>query len=83
VDLNGIDKLTDWLAERVAYYLDAPQELIDRSQPFAQYGFDSVYALTLCGDIEDRLGVLIEPTVMWDHDSVDALAAYLEREAVA
>jgi acyl carrier protein len=81
--MNGTDTLADWLAERVAYYLDAPTDLIDRSQPFARYGFDSVYALTLCSDIEDRLGLLIEPTIMWDHDSVDALAAYLEREVVA
>jgi acyl carrier protein len=72
--------LPDWLAERVAYYLQCDPEQVEPNEPFADYGFDSVYALTLCGDIEERLGLAIEATVMWDYASVDALAGYLHNE---
>lgn len=37
-----------------------------------------MYALILCGDIEDHLGLALEPTVAWDHPTIDALAGHLE-----
>lgn len=69
--------LKTWLRQRVAFYVRAPQDSIATDVPLAQYGLDSVYALTLSGDIEDHLGRSLDPTVMWDHQTIDALAAAL------
>ena len=41
--------------------------------PLAEYGLDSVAALSLCGDIEEEFGLIVEPTVAWDHPTVQAL----------
>jgi acyl carrier protein len=72
--------ITDWLAGRVATYLDTSADQIDADLPLAEYGLDSVYALGLCGDIEDTLGVLVEPTLAWDYPTVNAMAEYLRGE---
>jgi acyl carrier protein len=67
----------DWVRERVAYYLEADPATIDVDTPLAEYGLDSLYALTLCGDIEDHFELVLEPTLAWDHPTISAIARYL------
>ena len=43
--------------------------------PLAELGLDSVYALTLCGDIEDPFDLEVDPTIVWDHPTIRSLAA--------
>jgi acyl carrier protein len=70
-----------WLTERISRYVRRPACEIDRSAPFAEYGMDSVAALSLFGDIEDAFGMYLEPTVAWDHPTVESLARFLARES--
>jgi acyl carrier protein len=71
------ETLQQWLAARVATYVQKAPEDIKTDVPLAEYGLDSVYALTLSGDIEDHLGLTLEPTLMWDHPTINALAQAL------
>lgn len=71
------DTMTDWLVDRIAEYRDVPAEEIDPELPMAELGLDSVYVLSLCGDVEDRWGIEVEPTVAWDHPTAAALAGHL------
>jgi acyl carrier protein len=66
-----------WLVERVALYLDKSPEEISPILPLAEMGMDSLYALSLCGDIEDNLNLAVEPTLAWDHPSISAIAGHL------
>jgi acyl carrier protein len=77
------DAIRDWLVERVAYYVERPAEEIDVAEQLVDIGLDSVYALTLCGDVEDRFGLVVEPTMAWDHPTVEAIAEYLSQELAA
>ncbi|MFP3989079.1 acyl carrier protein [Streptomyces sp. E11-3] len=74
------EQIRAWLVDRVAYYLERPAAEIDEGAELVGMGLDSVYALTLCGDVEDRFGLAVEPTMAWDHPSVDAITAYLAGE---
>ncbi|MFV2117035.1 acyl carrier protein [Streptomyces sp. Act-28] len=67
-------ELESWLVERVAGYLRMDAREVDPQAPFADLGLDSVYALTLVGDIEDALGIETEPTLAWDYPTISALA---------
>ncbi|MFC8361403.1 acyl carrier protein [Streptomyces griseorubiginosus] len=69
-----------WLVERIAFYLECSREEIDEGAPLVDIGLDSVYALTLCGDVEDHFGLVVEPTMAWDHPTVDAITAHLTEE---
>ncbi|MGW5263735.1 acyl carrier protein [Microbispora sp. NPDC004025] len=57
--------LRRWLAE------------IDPAVKLRTYGLDSIHALSLCVDVEEAVGLLVEPTLAWDHPTIDDIAAHL------
>jgi acyl carrier protein len=67
------ENIRSWLVGRVAHYLNEPPETLDPEAPLIDYGLDSVYAFALCGEIEDTLGVTIEPTLIWDVENISDL----------
>ncbi|MER6977464.1 acyl carrier protein [Streptomyces carpinensis] len=67
----------DWLLDRLSLYLRRAPDTIDPTVPLAEYGMDSVSALSLCGDLEDEFGLDVEPTLLWDHPTVASLTGYL------
>jgi len=69
--------IADWLTACVADYREMQPSAIDRDAPLADLGLDSVYALTLCGDIEDHWGLETDPTAAWDFRTINALAGHL------
>ena len=76
-------ELTAWLIERVAVYLRRRPEEIDPDEPLAEYGLDSVAALSLCGDVEEDFDLILDPTAAWDYPTASAFAAHVERELAA
>jgi acyl carrier protein len=66
-----------WLTARVAYYVERDPQDIDPDAKLVGYGLDSVYALSLCGDIEDEYGLEVDPTLAWDHPTVNAIVHVL------
>ncbi|MGW0748088.1 acyl carrier protein [Streptomyces sp. NPDC002587] len=66
-----------WLSARLSLYLRRAPETIDPTVPLAEYGMDSVAALSLCGDLEDEFGLEVEPTLLWDHPTVESLVRHL------
>ena len=72
-----LEEIRSWLVERVAYYVERPSQEIDPDISVAEAGLDSVYAFILCGEIEDRFGLAVEPMQMWELDTLTALAAHL------
>ncbi|MFK4070915.1 acyl carrier protein [Streptomyces sp. NPDC029674] len=70
-------ELRGWLTARLAVYLARPQSAIDHDTPLAQYGMDSVWALSLCGDLEEEKDLIVAPTLVWDHPTVSAIVAHL------
>jgi acyl carrier protein len=80
------DSLTNWLKRRIAEYARLPPEEIQADASLATYGLDSVYALTLSDEIQEHLGVLIAPTIVWDAatltELVSALLTLRESDAI-
>ena len=67
-----------WLAGRIVAYGKKTAGEFTIDTEFTDLGLDSVYALTLCGDIEDEYGIEIDPELMWDFPTIRDLAAELE-----
>lgn len=76
-------ELTAWVAGRVATYVQRPAGEIATDVPLTDYGLDSVSAVTLAAEIEDEWGLSLEPTIVWDHPTVDALSAAVAGEMAA
>ena len=76
-DPRSLSALRDWLTARVAGYLERPAGEVRTDVSFAENGLDSMYALMLCGDIEDHFGLPMEPEVAWKNPTIDTLGGYL------
>ncbi|MGW9182213.1 acyl carrier protein [Agromyces sp. NPDC055661] len=63
-----------WLEGRVVAYGKVEADSFTADTPLAELGLDSVYALTLCGDIEDAFDLEVDPTIVWDHPTIRSLA---------
>jgi acyl carrier protein len=74
------DEIRQWLTERIAFYTDLPIERIDPNRKLTELGLDSIYVLTMCGDIEDRFGIMVDAAMIWDHPTVGSLAGRLAED---
>jgi acyl carrier protein len=71
------DSLRAWLVAAVAGYLELPPSQVGTEVKLRSLGFDSVHAMGLCVDIEERWGILVEPTLAWDFPTIDAIVSHL------
>lgn len=81
---TSLEDLRAWLTACVANYVTASAEEIEPTTPMSSYGLDSVSAISLLVEIEDHFGLELEPDAVWQHPTIDALAALLgDRVAAA
>lgn len=71
------EDLRSWLIQRIAEHLEKEPADVDTDATFEAQGLDSMAALTLCDDIEDEMGLVVEPTLAWDHPTIDELTGFL------
>lgn len=73
-------EIRHWLIRRVAQTAGVPEAEIDIAAPFADYGLNSRQAVGLSGDLETWLKRELDPTLVWDHPSIERLARFLAAE---
>jgi acyl carrier protein len=71
------EELGDWIRDWLSTELKVPRSEINGGGTFVHYGVDSVLAMMLIGDLEDRLKRRLPPTLAWDYPTVEGLAAFL------
>jgi acyl-CoA synthetase (AMP-forming)/AMP-acid ligase II/acyl carrier protein len=67
-----------WMVANLAMYLNVSPAEISTSEPFSNYGLDSSAALNLAAELSEWLGQELDPTIFWEHPSIESLAQYLE-----
>ncbi|MGC5225268.1 acyl carrier protein [Micromonospora sp. DT81.3] len=67
-------QIEQWLTGRVIAYGKVTADKFTVDTPLSELGLDSVYALTLCGDIEDEFELEVDPTIVWDYPTIRELA---------
>ncbi|QKJ20295.1 acyl carrier protein [Microbacterium hominis] len=67
-------EVEEWLTGRVLAYGKVAADSFTVDTPLTELGLDSVYALTLCGDIEDEFELEVDPTIVWDYPTIRELA---------
>jgi len=73
-------EIQQFLIVELARRLEVDPEAIDPRQPFERYGLDSLHALRLAVELEERIGRKLPTTVLWDYPSIESLAKYLAFE---
>nr|AYM54128.1 amino acid adenylation domain protein [Chondromyces catenulatus] len=72
-----------WLAERLGQLAGVEAAAIDLTRPFVDHGIGSAQAIGLSGEIAERVGRALPPTLLWDHPSPAELARHLCSEPAA
>ncbi|NJM99995.1 MAG: acyl carrier protein [Phormidesmis sp. RL_2_1] len=75
-DITG-EQIQAWMITYLASLLEISEQDIEIDVPFDSYGLDSSAAIGLTGDLEDWLGQEVDPTLLYDYPTVEALVAYL------
>ncbi|TQN32482.1 acyl carrier protein [Haloactinospora alba] len=63
-----------WIVTRVAEVLSTSRDRIAEDTPLAESGLSSVQATELTAEIEDRFGISVSPTFIYDHVTPTAIA---------
>jgi acyl carrier protein len=67
-----------WLTDQILVHLG--QTTVRTDVLLAEYGLDSVHAMSLAAAIEDEWHLVVDPAITWDHPTIDELAAFLTDE---
>jgi acyl carrier protein len=76
----SLERVQDWLVDKVACRIEVDSKEIDVNQYFDEFGLDSTEALVLAGELEKWLGMEIETTALWYHPTIADLSQYLVEE---
>jgi acyl transferase domain-containing protein/acyl carrier protein len=70
-------EIREYLIAAVAEVTGLDAERIDPTCPFHDFGMTSSDAISLSGELEERLERRLPPTLLYDHPTIDALSAAL------
>jgi acyl carrier protein len=70
-------ELQEWLCAHLAAELRVPGGEIDPTEPMSVYGLDSVTAFAVLTDVEDRVGLELDPNSLWDYPTVAEFTRFL------
>lgn len=66
------------LIDLIATTLKRDPSQIDMDKPIMELGLDSISAVTMTVQLEEILGVPIDPTVILDYETINLLGAHLD-----
>ena len=69
--------LQQGLIRKISALTDILESNIKTTIPLADYGLDSLQAVSLSGEIEEWLGIPLEPTIVWDYPTIEELSKHL------
>ncbi len=73
------DEIEEWLINAIAQALEVEEDEIDPSIPFERYGLDSVAVIGLTGELDEWLDQRINPSLLYDYPTIDALVGHLSK----
>lgn len=72
--------ISAWLIAEVAELLSVAARDLAVDKPLANYGLSSMTGVILSGDLEEWLGIQLDPAVAWEYPTIESLASYLAEQ---
>lgn len=76
-------EIQEWLVSYIAKSLELNAEDVDVTRSFDRYGLDSAVAIELTGDLSTWLGVNLDPMLLYDYPTIEALVQHLAEISLA
>ncbi|MEA5510002.1 acyl carrier protein [Crocosphaera sp. UHCC 0190] len=73
----GYTDIENWLVSYLSQLLEIEPNKIDTQASFNEYGLDSSAAIVLTGDLQEWLGQNLDPTLLFDYPTIEALANHI------
>ena len=70
-------RITSWICAWVAGSLHVERSAVDPRRPLFDLGLASVHTIQLAAELAALLARPVSPTLLWEHPTIDALAAHL------
>ncbi|MCU0535564.1 MAG: acyl carrier protein [Hydrococcus sp. Prado102] len=80
IEKISAQEIQEWIVSYLAELLEVDADEIDVTVPFDRYGLDSSAAVGLTGDLETWLETQIDPTLLYDYPTVEALVEHLSAQ---
>lgn len=77
------EEIEAWLVSNLARNLNVLPDEIDVNESFADYGLDSLVAVSITGALSEWLGYELEPSIFWEYRNIKAIVLYLAKESQA
>ena len=75
--INDMQTIIDHLTKTLAKKVHLSSSKIDINKPLSDYGLDSVDAVSFTADLGTHYGVDLEPTVIWDYQTIIKMSEYI------
>lgn len=75
--------IEQWLVVHIAEELEIKASTIEVGAKMSSLGLDSANAVSLSADLGRHLGMKLSPTLVWDHPTIESLAAAVAELAAA
>ncbi|WP_133914314.1 acyl carrier protein [Streptomyces sp. NBC_00582] len=76
------DAIRAWMVDYLVNRLSVEPAAVDTSRSFEDYGLDSRAGIQMCGKLEKFVELRLSPALLYEHSSIDAVAAHLGRRLV-
>jgi acyl carrier protein len=76
----SVDGIKSWLVSEIGELLSVDARDLSVYEPLGNYGLSSMTGVILSGNIEEWLGLKLDPVVAWDYPTIELLAGYLAEE---
>lgn len=73
-------EIQSWMVSYLAELLGIEPDDVNVTIPFDRYGLDSSVAVGLTGDLEEWLDRKLDPTLLYDYPTIEALSQHLAEE---
>lgn len=74
---HDVESVVHWLRSRVSVRTGFELDAIDPDEELSCYGLTSMEAIALTAELEEHLGIRVDPTLVWEHPSINGLVSHL------
>ena len=73
-------EIVSWLREQIALETKTDSAAVPTDVPFTVFGLDSIVVVSLVTNLEEWLNTSLDPTILWEFPSIEALSEWLVSE---
>ena len=76
---TSIDTIQNFLVATIARFTKQPADRIPHDAVLIDLGLQSIDAVILSGEVEDQFSIELDPSTIFEHDTLDSFAAEILR----